>query len=303
MNRRGFTLIELLVVTGIFASLFGLLLTMGQPSQASAVRRAAQSIASVLLSAQSMAIGNPAGAGVILKPAASAVTSISGADVQPVIPGTCTGGMPPANLNSMSASVVITPSVPDGYKIQFLNPARASPWMSLTSGNTVTFRAADSQTQQNTIWPQPAAGGLRVLVASYPSEGETLYTLPPNVAIDLSLSGVGDGTAFNSSWSDLSGKNAIGLTFDPVGGVDAVMQGIGATAAAMHPLSPVYLFVAPLAVVGTGSALASERAMWVVIHPQTGRVTVSSNVPQTATGATALRAARAKARAQAAIGK
>jgi hypothetical protein len=71
----------------------------------------------------------------------------------------------------------------------------------------------------------------------------------------------------------------------------------------MHPLSPVYLFVAPLAVVGTGSSLASERAMWVVVHPQTGRVTVSSNVPQTGTGAAALRDARAKARAQAAIGK
>jgi hypothetical protein len=211
--------------------------------------------------------------------------------------------MPPANLNSTSASVTIVPSVADGYKIQFLNPARASPWMSLTSGNTVTFRSADSQTQQNTIWP--AAGGmLRVLVASYPSEGETLLTLPPNVGIDLSLSGVGDGNTFNASWSDLSGKNAIGLTFDSVGGVDAVMQGIGTGAAsAVHPLSPVYLFVAPLAVVGTGSALASERAMWVVVHPQTGRVTVSSNVPQTSTGVTALRDARAKARAQAAIGK
>jgi hypothetical protein len=43
--------------------------------------------------------------------------------------------------------------------------------------------------------------------------------------------------------------------------------------------------------------------MWVVVHPQTGRVTVSSNVPQTGTDATALRDARAKARAQAAIGK
>jgi prepilin-type N-terminal cleavage/methylation domain-containing protein len=306
MNRRGFTLIELLVVTGIFASLFGLLLTMGRPNQASAVRRAAQSIASVLLSAQSSALGNPAGAGVILDPAAgsSAVTSISAADLPPVIAGTCTGGMPPANLNSTSASVSIVPSVADGYKIQFGNPGRASPWMALTSGNTVTFRVADSQTQQNTIWPQPAAGGmLRVLVASYPSEGETLFTLAPTVAIDLSLSGVGDGNTFNASWSDLSGKSAIGLTFDSVGGVDAVMQGIGTTASAMHPLSPVYLFVAPLAVVGTGSALASDRAMWVVVHPQTGRVTVSSNVPQTGTGATALRDARAKARAQAAIGK
>jgi prepilin-type N-terminal cleavage/methylation domain-containing protein len=305
MNRRGFTLIELLVVTGIFASLFGLLLTMGRPNQASAVRRAAQSIASVLLSAQSSALGNPAGAGVILKPPAgsSAVTSIAAADLPPVIAGTCTSGMPPADRNSTSASVTIVPSVANGYKIQFLNPARASPWMSLTSGNTVTFRAADSQTQQNTIWPQPAAGGLSVLVASYPSEGETLLTLPPNVAIDLSLSGVGDGNTFNASWSDLSGKSAIGLTFDSVGGVDAVMQGIGATASAMHPLSPVYLFVAPLAVVGTGSSLASERAMWVVVHPQTGRVTVSSNVPQTGTGAAALRDARAKARAQAAIGK
>jgi prepilin-type N-terminal cleavage/methylation domain-containing protein len=312
MNRRGFTLIELLVVTGIFASLFGLLLTMGRPNQASVVRRAAQSIASVLLSAQSSALGNPAGAGVILDPAGagSAVTSISAADVQPFITGACTSGMPPANLNSTSASVAINAGgfdVASGYKIQFWNhvPAQpVSPWMAFTAGNTVTFRAAGSQTPQNTIWPSGGGAGLNVRIACYPNEGETLYPLPPNVAIDLSLSGVGDGTAFNSSWSDLSGKNAIGLTFDSVGGVDAVMQGIGTGAAsAMHPLSPVYLFVAPLAVVGSGSALASDRAMWVVVHPQTGRVTVSSNVPQTGTGATALFAARAKARAQAAIGK
>ena len=82
------------------------------------------------------------------------------------------------------------------------------------------------------------------------------------------------------------------------------MQQVGTSnAAAAHPLSPVYLLVAPRKEVEAGTALASDRAVWVVIHPQTGRVSVSSNVPQTSTNATALRDARAKARAQAVIGK
>jgi hypothetical protein len=49
--------------------------------------------------------------------------------------------------------------------------------------------------------------------------------------------------------------------------------------------------------------LATDKSLWVVVHPQTGRVSVSSNVAQSAKDAAALRAARAKAREGIAVGK
>lgn len=317
MNRRsGFTLVELLVVAGIFAALFGLVLNGFRPSASGQVRRAAQSIVSAILAAQSRAIGNPAGAGLILDPegAARAVAAVSSADMLPLIMGTCTGGMPPSNRSATTASVTISPSnaasgdLASGYRIQFGRWApgqAAAPWMAFSGGSTVSFRTANGQTSQNTIWPEPSPAGLPVVIARYPAKGELLVDLTKTVAVDLGFSGIGDGTSFDPTWSTLSSKGAIGVTFDSVGGLDAAMQQLlgAGTAAATHPLSPVYLLVAPRRDVEAGTALASEQALWVVIHPQTGRVSVSSNVPQTGTDATALRAARAKARAQAVIGK
>lgn len=312
MSRRAaFTLVELLVVAGIFASLFGLVLAGVRPGAGGEVRRAAQSIVSAILATQGRALGNPAGAGLIFEPDGAAV---SAADMLPLITGSCTSGMPPADRSATTASVTITPSnaaageLASGYRIQFGRSApgqAAAPWMGFSGGSTVSLRTANGQTAQNTIWPEPGPGGLPVLIARYPAKGEMLVALTKNVAIDLRFSGIGDGANFDNAWSNLSNKGPIGLTFDSVGGVDAVMQQLlgAGTATVTHPLSPVYLLVAPRKEVEAGTALASDRALWVVIHPQTGRVSVSSNVPQTGTDATALRDARAKARAQAVIGK
>lgn len=316
MNRRAaFTLVELLVVAGIFASLFGLVLVGVRPGAAGEVRRAAQSLVSAILATQARALGNPAGAGLIFEPdgAARSVTTVAAADMLPLITGSCTSGMPPADRSATTASVTITPSnagagdLASGYRIQFGRSApgqAAAPWMGFSGGSTVSLRTANGQTAQNTIWPEPGPGGLPVVIARYPAKGEMLVDLGKPVALDLGSSGIGDGASFDATWSNLANKGPIGLTFDSVGGLDAVMQQLlGATATVTHPLSPVYLLVAPRREVEAGTALASDRALWVVIHPQTGRVSVSSNVPQTGTDATALRAARAKARAQAVIGK
>ena len=317
MNRRAaFTLIELLVVAGIFASLFGLVLVGVRPGAAGEVRRAAQSLVSAILAAQSRAIGNPAGAGLILDPdgAARAVSAVSAADMLPLIAGSCTNGMPPADRSATIASVTISPSnaglgdLASGYRIQFGRSApgqAAAPWMGFSGGSTVSLRTTNGQTGQNTIWPEPGPGGLPVVIARYPAKGEMLVDLGKPVALDLGNSGIGDGDSFDATWSNLANKGPIGLTFDSVGGLDAIMQQLlgAGTATVTHPLSPVYLLVAPRREVEAGTALASQQALWVVIHPQTGRVSVSSNVPQTGTGADALRAARAKARAQAVIGK
>jgi type II secretory pathway pseudopilin PulG len=325
MNRRAaFTLVELLVVAGIFAMLFGMVLNGARPTATGQVKQAAQSIASVLLATQSKALGKPAGAGVIFDPAGggAAVATVSAADMLPLITGSCTNGMPPTNLADTTASVTIAPDNADaadlahGYKIRFHEeePAAQAPtaWMEFKSSasSVVSFRTGNGQTTQNTIWPKPANGGpLKVTIARYPNEGETLYELPKAAAIDLRYSGIGDGTSFSTNWSNLSGKGALAVAFDSVGEVDAVMQQVlsAATARTVQPLAPtqpIYLLVAARADVEAGAnTLASSTSLWVVIHPQTGRVSVSSNVPQAATDATALRNARANARAGLAIGK
>jgi hypothetical protein len=79
---------------------------------------------------------------------------------------------------------------------------------------------------------------------------------------------------------------------DREGGVDAVMQQVlSAATARMHqpinPITPVNFFAAARDEIldPTANTLASDEAIWGAIHPQTDRVHVSANVPQTATSA------------------
>lgn len=306
MSRRGFTLIELMVVASIFATLFGIVLTVGRPSSTGQVKQAAQSIASVLLSAQSRALGNPSGAGVILDPAGgTAVTTVSAADMLPMITGLCTGGMPPSDLAATTANVSIQPDNADpadlanGYKIRFqeqdsqgVQPPTA--WLRFASG-AVSFRGGNGQTggtNGNTIWPRPVGGGtFNVWIARYPNKGQTLYDLPKGVAIDLPRSGVGTSGTFGAA------SGAIALTFDSLGEVDAVLS-LSGTPQPVNPSAPIYLLVATRSDIDANTSLSTDRSLWVVVHPQTGRVSVSSNVP-----AADVAAARAKARQGIAIGK
>lgn len=328
MNRRAaFTLVELLVVAGIFAMLFGLVLTGARPNANSQVRQAAQQLASVLLATQSNAIGNPLGAAVILESGTAAgladtmCVTVANADMLPFIEGSATGMPPPSsNLPATVWPITIDNSslnadsadLASGYRIQFYekgSPAAQPPsaWLAFANPE-VRFRTTDGQTAQNTIWPAPVGGGaFDFRIARYPNKAESIYAFPKAAAIDLRWSGVGEDAAtiwqrpsYASGFGGLASKGAVSVKFDAVGGIDALLQQV---VGVIDPTSPVYLLVAARADVDENRSLSSDRSLWVVIHHQTGRVTISSNVAQTGTDAAALRAARAKARTQAAIGK
>jgi type II secretory pathway pseudopilin PulG len=316
-RRAAFTLVELLVVASIFAALFGLVLAGARPSTTAQIKQAANSLASLLLVTQSHAIGNIAGAALILESSGTACLSLANADMAPLIEGTATG-MPPSTLATTTADIAIdagslnadVADLTQGYKVQFydLGPPAEPPsmWMAFSGTSRVSFRTANGQTADNTIWPKSASGSFAFRIARYPSVAETAARFQEAAAIDLRFSGVGDDPL--TTWGGLANKGAIAIVYDGMGSVDALMQQVTSPAAArtvqpVDPMSPAYFLVASRSDIDAGTSLASDKALWVSIHPQTGRVSISANVPQTGTNATAVRAARAKARAGIALGK
>jgi prepilin-type N-terminal cleavage/methylation domain-containing protein len=305
----GFTLVELLVVASIMAALFGLILVGGRPNVGGELRRAAQQFASVLLAAQSQAIGDPEGSAVVLGSEGVRCISVFGGEKPPFVIGTVGQGMPPANAAAATTTVTVTPTnggdLTQGYRIQFFGSSPALPasaWFAFQPPGTVRLRTEDGQSTANTVWPAPAGGQLKARVACYPAKGTLAMEFPKTVGIDLRYSGTGDDPG--TPWGGLAAKGDIAVSFDSVGTVDALMRGIGSgTAAARQPVEPVYFLLATRADIDADQALASDRSLWVAGQPQTGRVTVSSNVAQSGKDRIAVRAARANARAALAAGK
>jgi len=307
-NRSGFTLVELLVVASIMATLFGLVLAGSRPSDSSELRRSAQQLSSVLLAAQSRAIGNPAGSAVVLESQGTSSVMVFNAEVPPLIRGTVSGGMPPANPAATTTSITLDVGGADltrGFRIQFRGGGPALPpssWFGFQAPGTVRLRSDDGQTPFNTMWPSAVGGRSEALIASYPAEGDVALPFPKGVAVELRYSGTGDDPA--TTWGGLGNKGDIGLSFDSVGAVDVLSQGLGtASPTSRQPVEPVFFLVATRQDITSDTALASERSLWVAVQPLTGRVTVSANVPQQGKTATDLRAARVLARAAAAIGR
>jgi prepilin-type N-terminal cleavage/methylation domain-containing protein len=304
----GFTIVELLVVTSIMALLFGLVLAGARPSIGGELRGAAQQFASVLLAAQSRAISDPEGAAVVLEEEGVSCIAVFTGEPPPFGIGTVASGFTPAAADT-TAAVTITPTngcdLQQGYRIQFFgsDPALpASAWFGFQPPGTARFRSEDGQSAFNTVWPTPAGGQLKARVACYPAQGPLAMAFPKSVGIDFRYSGSGDDPA--TPWGGLAAKGDIGLSFNSVGAVDALMRGLGSTAAAARqPVEPVYFLVAARAEIDADGALASPVSLWVAIQPQTGRVTVSSNIPQSGKDRDAVRAARASARATLAAGK
>lgn len=316
---RGFTLTELLVVVAIMMSLMGLVLSGARLSRRSDgdIRRGAQQFASILLGAQSLSLGNPTGAAVIVDSRGNYSETFSQARRFPFIEGDVVRGMPPSDLSAVTQTIWLKitndndPQVlVQGYKIRFLDRAQgtdspASEWFSLavTAPPTavVGIRSEDGQTSRNALWPTAAASGtMSFQAARYPIPAGLSQSLPEGVAIDLRYSGY-EGLV---NWASLAGKGAVAVGFDAVGSVDSLMQNVLPAAGQLrtvqpiHPYEKVYFFVTLRAEIEdpTVNTLASDQALWVVVQPRTGRVTVAPNVPQQSADAAAVRAARAQAR-------
>jgi hypothetical protein len=318
-SAAAFTLVELLVVASIMALLFGLMLAGSRPNIGATTRRAAQQFASVLLAAQSRSIGNPTGAAVIFGPDGSVCREVFSGDRPPLVVAEVERGMPPSDPVAPSPTVALKPRPGDeaefrerlqqGYRIKFHgNPLGnppvfpESPWFGFEPPETVRFRTTDGQAPTNMVWPSAGAEKLHASIISYPVHGGELMDFPKGVGIDLRYSGTGDDPT--TTWGSLAAAGDIGLSFDTVGTVDALMRGLGtATALVRQPVEPVYFLVAPTAEITANQSLASELSLWVAVQPQTGRVTVSSNLPQLGANQAAVQAARASARAALAIGK
>lgn len=324
-NHRGFTLVELLVVTVLIASLLGLVVAgmRSNGSDASQARRSAQALASAFLATQSRAFGSPTGAGVIIDPLGVQGIVVSAALMHPLITGSVSG-MPPTDPWVNSTTITLAPDnaeVEDlihGYRIMLssnvssgssdpVNPF--STWLAFTpltsNSATVQLRSAVGQTSQNTIWPKnttPYAS-----IARYPSLASPIAMMDKAVAIDLRYSGVGNDPT--TSYGQLHNKGAVAVTFDRSGTVAEVMQNVLATNARsvepQTPQQPIYFLIAPRADIDNASVnvLSNPNNVWVTVFPGTGRVAVSANIAQTATDATALKAARANATLGVPIGK
>jgi len=327
--RGGFTIMELLVVTAIMLTLMGLVLTGARGSRASGnIRRGAQQFASILLASQSLSLGSPTGAAVIIDSQGRLGDMVSQARRFPFIEGVVEQGLPPTNATLSATSQTIrlkttnddVSALVNGYKIRFLDRGQGadgpvSEWFSLSCPTppvaVASIRSENGQTSRTALWPTAAASGtLSFQAARYPIPAGFSQSLPEGVAIDLRYSGY-EGMA---NWESLAGKGAIAVGFDSVGSVDSLMQNVLPAAGqfrTVQPISPyeqVYFFVTLRTDIeeaildSTVNTLASDKALWVVVHPRTGRVTIAANVPQVADDATALRAARAKARQGTSIG-
>ena len=327
--RGGYTITELLVVMAIMLTMMSFMLTGARGSRTSGnVRRGAQQLASILLASQSVSLGSPTGAAVIIDSQGRLGDMVSQGRRFPFIEGVVEQGLPPtdATLSATSQTLRLkttnddASSLVNGYKIRFLDRGQGadgpvSEWFSLSCPMppvaVASIRSENGQTSRTVLWPKAAASGtLSFQAARYPIPAGFSQSLPEGVAIDLRQSGY-EGMA---DWESLAGKGAIAVGFDSVGSVDSLMQNVLPAAGqfrTMQPISPceqIYFFVTLRADIEAAildpsvNTLASDKALWVVVHPRTGRVTIAANVPQVADDATALRAARAKARQGTSIG-
>jgi Tfp pilus assembly protein FimT len=296
-NDSAFTIVELLVVAALMAVLFGLVLAGGRPKPSA--RKFAQEFASMLLAAQSRALGRPEGAAVIIELPRTGITD----DPLRIHEAVC---LPPIVLNAPDGTLANSGNTDlnQGYKVRFQSKSGSavftvSPWLKL-SGGVPQARDAAGQNERNTI-VQPTGANLEAVVVRLPVIGGKAIAVPKQLAMRLENSGVGDDPAASHGFVRLDGKGALAVVFDQAGRVaDVVSNVTGPTAPdSVSPGELIYFFFheVDLSQTPPPDPLQSDRSIWVAINPQTGRINIAANKPGT------LFTARENARKAIAVGK
>jgi prepilin-type N-terminal cleavage/methylation domain-containing protein len=285
LTRRGFTLIELLVVIAIIGSLLGLTSLSFRPSRGSEIRQAAQSLASLLLTTQSRALGNEAGAALWILSSGSAA-GIYDADVRADLIGDVSEVLHVTASGTATIESTLPPSDLAGvFRARLIarasDSAAPSPWFATDAGDPLELDLwfSGSQTQNNTIWPprfytHAADPQCRVHCSTRPAKSGLLYAWPKLAKVDTRWSGFSNEAAAGTD---------IGIVFDKFGKPDLVFFGEDN----WRPMNgPLFLLIAFRPDVEDSSApttkpLTNEDSIWVALHPETGRITVSWNNPST----------------------
>ena len=276
-RRAAFTIVELLVVAGLMAALFGLVLAGGRPT--TTPRRMAQEFASMLLAAQSRALGRPEGAAVILE--ADASSPRVGATMHEGI------GLPPVVVSCPGGAISASNDIKDnGYRVRFQSrigggTANTTPWLGLRDG-VPALRESSGQTAQNTLLTPPAVGP-QAMVIRYPMTGPKPARLPSQVGIDLKNSGLGELPTAAHGLGTFENKGRVAVVFDQTGRVAELIPHCGGPPVdGLDPVVPtelIYFLFTTRADINTDESLKNDASTWVAISPQTGRINVSSNKP------------------------
>lgn len=296
-NNGAFTIVELLVVAALMALLFGLVLAGGRPKPSA--RKLAQEFASMLLAAQSRALGRPEGAAVIIEPPRTGIAD----DPLRMHEAVC---LPPIVLDAPDGKITDSGNadLTQGYKVRFQSTSGSgvltvSPWLKLTGG-APQVRDAAGQNERNTI-VQPTGANLKALVVRLPVLGGKATAMPKQLAMRLENSGVGDDPVASHGFVTLDGKGAIAIVFDQAGRVaDIVSNVMGpSTPDSASPGELIYFFFHEVdaSQATPPDPLQSDRSVWVALNPQTGRINIAANSPGT------MFTARENARKAIAVGK